>query len=365
MRRAVTTLHKYMSLLIGGLLLMLGITGSLLVFSEAIDEIRNPEVLRVAAGQEPLPVSSMLAAVRAAYPNDRVTRIHLPQTGHDSLECWLDDQFGGRKVYVNPFTGSVLGERVVKQTITGWLFLLHSELLSGMTGKLVQAIAGICALMVLLTGFYSWWPGISKLSGALKVRSKRWGPKRFLELHGIIGAVLLLPLALVAVTGLVMVQNKEVERFINSVGPDRPAVRRLLEVGGSLDEALTRLTRATGMQPTYVAFGGDDTLRVRLRERDERHRTGTSVAIVDLRSGQAEVVRGADSTFGTRAIRASYVLHTGAWAGTAGRATTFLSGIAILVLAATGFYVWAFKTRRSVAGVRASEDTSKSVTFRP
>lgn len=73
-------MHLYLGLFIGALLVVFGLTGSILVFWQEIDEWLNPALLTVEApppGQEAYrPLGEMVAvALQAVPPGSRVTQI--------------------------------------------------------------------------------------------------------------------------------------------------------------------------------------------------------------------------------------------------------------------------------------------------
>ena len=79
-RRFVFKLHLYTGLLIGLLLVLCGLSGSLLVFREEIEEFTYPELLITAAQGERVAADEVLQTVQRAYPEDRPFAIRMPRT---------------------------------------------------------------------------------------------------------------------------------------------------------------------------------------------------------------------------------------------------------------------------------------------
>jgi uncharacterized iron-regulated membrane protein len=65
-------------------------------------------------------------------------------------------------VLVMSISGSIIVYRNVlsRRFSIEWLVKLHSNLLSGSTGKIVNGIGGIGLTLLCLTGAVIWWPGI-------------------------------------------------------------------------------------------------------------------------------------------------------------------------------------------------------------
>ena len=66
MRSALLTLHKYAGLSLGLLLSVVGISGSLLVFDHAIDEVLAPATVTAHEAGARAPLAAVLAAARGA-----------------------------------------------------------------------------------------------------------------------------------------------------------------------------------------------------------------------------------------------------------------------------------------------------------
>ena len=67
-------LHKYAGLIVGLLLALTGVTGSLLVFHDTLDEWLTPQ-LRTQPAADPASLSAVLAAAEAALPGKAARRL--------------------------------------------------------------------------------------------------------------------------------------------------------------------------------------------------------------------------------------------------------------------------------------------------
>ena len=67
-------LHKYAGLIAGLLLALTGVTGSLLVFHDTLDEWLTPQ-LRTAPAADPASLSAVLAAAEAELPGKAARRL--------------------------------------------------------------------------------------------------------------------------------------------------------------------------------------------------------------------------------------------------------------------------------------------------
>ena len=109
--RAFWRWHFYASVLVVPIMLMLSITGLVILFKDTLDPVLNPGVITVdvPGTGAPKALSAQEAAVRAAYPEARITAV---QQGAEDRATFFTVTYGAdrtRNVYVNPWTAKVTG----------------------------------------------------------------------------------------------------------------------------------------------------------------------------------------------------------------------------------------------------------------
>jgi uncharacterized iron-regulated membrane protein len=74
-------------------------------------------------------------------------------------------------VFFMSFTGSmvVFRNELSKRLPIEWLVSLHSSLLLGSTGRLVNGVGASCLILLCLTGAVIWWPGMKHWRRSLTV----------------------------------------------------------------------------------------------------------------------------------------------------------------------------------------------------
>jgi uncharacterized iron-regulated membrane protein len=70
-----------------------------------------------------------------------------------------------------------------------WLVDLHDNLLAGDTGRLLNGIGGALFMVLILTGVWLWWPGLSHVLRSLKVGKPQASRRFMLQLHSVLGIV--------------------------------------------------------------------------------------------------------------------------------------------------------------------------------
>ena len=113
LRRMVRKLHLWLGLVIGGLFVLLGLTGSVLVFYPEIDALLHPEIrLEALAGPAREPDwGRALATVRQAWP-DKPGKWRFEVTGTPG--AFLARQMFRHKTRKQPFSLQLWGVAVVQ-----------------------------------------------------------------------------------------------------------------------------------------------------------------------------------------------------------------------------------------------------------
>lgn len=365
-RRLWLRVHLWIGLALGVLLALIGLTGSLLVFHQEIDEWMYPALLHVTPPVPGAPLQSvgaMLNAAAARLPEGaRLEFIYLPRHAQAAAKCgYLLPRSDTRRqdewlAYVNPYTAEVTGMRLwyssrswFENPFVPFVFKLHYALLIWKYGPPAVGVLSVFLLLSLLSGLYVWWPITGTWRRAIRLRRPLMSWHGNLDVHRVSGLVFLPVLAVLIVTGIYFnvpslvtaplgaVATIEPPNAIRSrpspgarpVAPDR-AVSHVLE--RYPDDAIQYVSLPLSPEAPYqiaqfVALGGG----VRMaRTTSVDQYTGEIIAVRDGISGPA----------GTGILQWAYILHSGdAW-GWFGRLLVFLAGLACPLLAATGAARW-------------------------
>lgn len=351
-------LHLYLGLFAGAVLVLLGLTGSLLVFYPQMDALLDEALVRVQPGGVPLPMSEILTRADAAYPGTAdPTFVLLPEMDDGAYVVRYDEPRadGGLEPIwfaVDPFTGDAVGQRVWGEFAMSWIYDLHFALRLGHFGEHVVGIMGILTALSLLSGLYLWWPTLR--AGARRALAVKWSARgrRFdLDLHNVVGAYSLVVLLVVSLSGTVLIFQAEFERALGAVVaitpyPDVASDPSRGAGGGAVvDHALEEAARRfPGSDPFFVALpvGAEGTVGVAVQHAGG---LGLSPAVsqiwVDRYGGEVLAVRDwSRLTPADHAIGAMLALHNGTALGLFGRWVVLLSGLVPLLLYVTGVRLW-------------------------
>src|SRR5689334_15821455 len=211
MRRVVLQLHLVVALAAGVFLAVFGITGSIMAFEPELDHLLHARMAYVTPRGAPKTLAELGAA--AAAPGERVTGYLMSVAPNLSWQVLLR----GRVVFVDQYTGAVLGARSPGPDLLARIHQLHLRLLiqnRGDTGKAIMTWAGAALLLLLLSGLYLWWP--------LKRVAIQRGRRFWFDLHNTAGIVSFVFLLAIAVTGVVIGFDDRIVPLIYSATRSAP-----------------------------------------------------------------------------------------------------------------------------------------------
>jgi len=207
LRRALFQIHLWVGVVVALYAVVIGLTGSLLVFSAEIEGWLEPQVHFVVPEKSSVTLQDEWEWVKAKHPEHRVLSLGLPEAPDHAATFALMPKGPLNRakilnVYFDPYTGKVLGEQTTIDGPLGWARNLHYFLLAGETGLIVNGWMGFGLLVLCVTGVVIWWPGILRWKRSLGVS---WGAnwKRVnWDLHSSVGFWCCASLLVVSFTGV-------------------------------------------------------------------------------------------------------------------------------------------------------------------
>ncbi|WP_322042020.1 PepSY domain-containing protein [Paraburkholderia sp. J67] len=188
--------HFYAGLFVMPFLIVLAITGTIYCFQPQIEPLLYPHRLVVTPMDTPrLPADTLLARAQASLPPDaKAIRAHIDANPARSAEFVFALANGSKEsVYLNPYSGDVLGTLDVDGRFMQVDRMLHRKLLLGKSGELLMELASCWTLVMIGTGVALWWPRSTSGSKGSKLRAAIWprlstkGRPLWKSLHSVIG----------------------------------------------------------------------------------------------------------------------------------------------------------------------------------
>jgi uncharacterized iron-regulated membrane protein len=358
LRKLVLTLHLWAGLLAGAFLLILGLTGSLLVYERAIDHALNRQLVIVKPGGQPLSVGKLFLSLEKAYPGYHVTDMAFSREPDVAYQMYLNPGGGteGFVVMINQYTGQELGNASNANQFMNFVHGLHTHLLLEAhreTGKLIVGSASILLLALSCSGPVLWW--------RRKLFLLNWsaGTKRLnFDLHNALGVFCSLFLFLFAVTGIALTWDETASKVVNRLThsgpmPSTPELpppspgAALFEVDQILAAARAALRDA---EIDSFSMHPGEPVDVRMKFPEDRTPVGRSRVWLDPYTGKVLRVWSTRTASVGFKINRMWIreIHSGDILGGPTRIMACVPSLLLPLLAVTGILIWWHRSRRLV-----------------
>lgn len=350
-------LHSWFGLFTGIFLLLLGISGSLLVFYEEQDHWLNKRLLTVEPAGPRLSLDSLYRITTARYPavdglawlnpdaepNQAYNfRIYLNDTKLHTYDLGI--------LTLNPYTGQMLREGrndELQSGIMHWLFQFHFSFHLGMPGAALTAIFGLTMLISILTGLIVYRKFIWKvLTFKVRINRKNWRTISS-DLHRIVGVWTLVLNMVIFFTGFWMnlfALKKEV--WQNELKPT-PSNTRFEQSFDSLLSAAK--SQMPDLEPSYVYLPTQPLRQFSVSGNitGQNPIWGRGFISLNAHTGEVTSLRRPSSLSFSEKIEATvYPLHVGNYGGVLVKLLYVIIGLSPGVLSITGFFLWARRKRK-------------------
>jgi uncharacterized iron-regulated membrane protein len=314
------------------------------VFHDEIDQALNPELLTVPVGGERLPLNELYAQAAGRYPRAEAIRFRrLPLQEGQALEMNVTEAGKYTLVYLDPYTGRVIGQRQRYTYLVDWLLRLHYSLFLGEAGEMFVALLAVALVGSVATGLFIYRKYIRKvLLFRVPLAGQNW---RVLSsgLHRIVGVWSLLFNLLIAVTGFYLHYPTLAAALQGQAEPE--PVSRPFRLSLSLDSLVARGTRALpGLVPRSINLparpGGAIVLYGSVPGSPLLSPYGNWVAFDALTGAVSEVYDVRRQSPEARLDSALGTLHFGYYGGIPVKVLYALLGLAPGFLSVTGALLW-------------------------
>jgi uncharacterized iron-regulated membrane protein len=346
-------LHLWLGLGSGVFLLILAFTGAIIGFEQEVPRWLHRDLFYVQPAGQQLPETQLIDAVNQHIAPAHVRSVLLSRWPNMAQIMTMPDPGGdprGTRIFVDPYTGRILGSVVGQTSDEKFLQTMHNTHLRltqslGDTGKLIVSIAGAILIVETVFGLILWW----RLKRAtIKLRGASWF-RVFFDAHNAIGIYSALFMLVISITGVV-IGFDFFEPLIFKVTKSEPLVQRRLPSSTPIpgaspitpDQAITYARNAmpdgtpAGIQlPANPKAGYLVQMRV-----GETSPAVQSYVLVDQYSGKVLATQRFNSSRGYALIRFNRSIHTGDIWGLTGHIIMSLTSVVLLIMVVTGVVIW-------------------------
>jgi uncharacterized iron-regulated membrane protein len=364
LRKAFFQVHLWAGLLLALYVIAIGISGSILVFKDEL--MPRPHVASPpfdASACTPQRLLSAMDTASKAHPDLLVNLASCPTEANPFYAVTLHPIIAGPAprsltTYIQSQTDTIIGELDQSATWIGFVERFHIDLLLKHNGRQWNGVAAAVLLVLAVTGVPLWWPGIRNWRRAFKVDLHRTWKRINWDLHSAIGIWTVFFTLAWAVTGIYFAWEAPFEALINRISQvktaaypeadlDRIAKRSVslapstLSLPNVLNDAQTRSPNAQ-LEGLFFGSGPNAVLTIYMANAHLGDYTKTDFLYFDQQTGQHLYTwhRGQNETLGDWLLWLIVPLHFGTSWGLGGKIAWFLLGLALPIMALTGFLMY-------------------------
>jgi uncharacterized iron-regulated membrane protein len=355
LRRFWLDVHLWIGAGLAIVLVPLSVTGSILVWHDAIDRALYSQRYATSGALASRSAAEYADAAAATF-GDRAQlyQLRLPQRAGDPVTAVgrLDGPLGpgGRprtlNAWIDPPTGRVLDVAEIARQPTLVIHRLHGSLLTPGIGRQVVGWLGWAMFASSATGLWLWWPRHAGFAHGLRWRR---GASTLFNLHHMAGFWTCLPLAVLSLTGVYIAFPQASHALVGAPPPQR-AARQVPALLNHPRMTVADVAAAAGggaiAQIDWPTQGKAPAWKVRVADR-------SPVQVVDS-TGEVKAARGAMARPGAIDPISKLVrqIHDGSDMGLAWRLVITVTGLAPAVFSLSGIMMWLRRRarRRALAG---------------
>ena len=367
-RHALFTVHMWVGLILGLLLAILGLSGSLLVYDETISDWISPPPRATTIGQ-PLPLSMITGIARDAATGQGLEvggmLILVPQKTGDAIVVRFNgispmgyrparNAPAGMQMYIDPVSGEVLGSRGFAQAgLLTFMHRLHGNfLMSREFGRPLVGWLGVAMCLLGISGLVLWWPKRGQWKFAFKVRRTASGLRFHRELHAATGIWIFLVFMAVSFSGVVIAWPQTMG--LGGPGAGAQGMSKIEPAAdakpvGATEAVIAATAAVPGIKVSSISIPARPGQPISVNYRS--HDAVNATVMIDPTSGKVLMVRDNSEHF----LAWMRPVHDGTL-NSVWRFLVFLSGLVPTLFIITGLIMWWKKRQRHVPMTAMTED---------
>ncbi|MEH2182610.1 PepSY-associated TM helix domain-containing protein [Nostoc sp.] len=374
LRDLVFVLHRYIGLAVGLIAIIVGLTGSLLVFHSEIENFdRQHRIGTITPQGQPLPIEVVINTVKKIYsnqPDATLQSIYLPSQPSEPMNVVLKTKENDwTENYVNPYTGAIIGNNLKSSFVQKFfeiVYPLHYSLLAGDIGYKFVGIIGLLMSFMSITGIIL-WPGWRKLISGFKIKWNAHPKQVNFDVHKVAGAIAAVFLIFAFFTGFCWSFGEFVNPMIYAVTfsnqqQTNPVSVPLTGKSPLLLKDQLKIAQAAlpngSLRSISFPTKPEEVLTVSFKQTQE---DVDYDVYLDQYSGKVlQVHSSLQVSLGDRILNSFGPLHFGTFWGLPSRIFYVFVGLAPLILFVTGFIMWWYRYK----GKNRSPQTIEMVKLR-
>ncbi len=364
MKKLLLYLHLYTGLAAAVFLVVISLSGAVIAFEPELNRAFHPDLTNVTPVGTALNWDAFRARVEQQTPGWKLIRFYFPERPDLSTYVRLRNTATHkiRHVYVNQYTGRVLGST---EDGSNWILKvhdLHVNFLSGKVGNQIVTWSTVALLLLSLTGIVLWWP-----RQVFRFHRKSAGARMNRDLHLSLGFWSSVAMFGFAITGLAL--HYQTGKLLDLLNTPRNAV--VLPGHGTTIEGMLQTARealpGAEIPRLLLAEKKGDPVFLYMRFPEDKTPAGRSFVTLDPKTGAVLSMGSSRNTplKETALVQWTREVHTGTLLGLPTKILVVLLALALPVLAVTGPMIWINKQRAAAHGRRVARERAESLKRSP
>ena len=360
MKKFVLNVHLIVGVVAAFFLIAISLSGAVIAFEGELNRAFHPQLTNVRPDGQPLNWDVFRTRVEQQAPGWKLIRIYFPDQPDRSTYVRLRSVATKKihHVYVNQYTGQILGST---EDGSNWILKvhdLHVNFLSGKVGNQIVMWSSYALGVLALSGVVLWWP--RKVFG---VKAKSSLPRMNRDLHFSVGFWSSLAMLVFSVTGLGLhYQTGKLLGLLNN----GPATHSMSGHGTSIEGMLAAAREAlpgAAIPRLLLAEKAGDPVFIYMRFPEDKTPAGRSFTTIDPKTGNILSV-GSTRTMPwmqTALVQYTREIHTGTLFGLPTQILAAFFAVMLTVLAITGPMIWLTRLRAAAKGRRALRERQSAM----
>ena len=349
MKKLLFTLHLYVGLIAALVLICVSLSGAIIAFEPELNRVFHPELTNVTPTGQPLNWDEIRARVDQQSPGWKLVRFYFPDQPDWSTYVRLRNVATHkiRHVYVNQYTGAILGST---EDGSNWILKvhdLHVNFLSGKVGNQIVTWSTVGLLLLSISGIVLWWP-----RRIFRFQRKTQLLRFNRDLHLSVGFWSVLAMFSFAITGLGLhYQTGKLLDLLNTPMSAATMVGHGTSIEGMLATAREALPGAAIPRLLLPEKKGDPVF-LYMRFPEDKTPAGRSFTTIDPKTGAVLSVGSSRTAplLQTALVQWTREIHTGTLIGLPTKILAVCFALSLTVLAITGPLMWYNKFRAAARG---------------
>ncbi|HKE21004.1 MAG TPA: PepSY-associated TM helix domain-containing protein [Bryobacteraceae bacterium] len=369
LQQTLRSLHLWLGLMGGTLIVMMGLTGMIAVFRPLVENSIAPSVHSTGS---PSSLAAVERGFAAVHPGARILRVTIPEQNEGLMLVQADTTSNPRfEAYFDAASGRELGPH---QTIglLEWIVDLHQNLLLGKTGRRLTGIIGFALLFSAVSGLLAWLNGPREWKRGLALPASGPWRRTNYELHRWAGLWANLFMMAVSVTGIVLAYPDSFQQAVRLVTREQPPKRGERKIKIKRETAADGLPLDAYVRAAVTAVPGGVVRELRMPGRpngtvsvylwapgDIRPKGGNVVLLHPASASVLSVTRSTEAPFPEKLVELANAIHKTELGGFAWKLAWSLLGLLPLLFFVSGFQIWRAR-RESLVRLNQSRKEGKT-----